>query len=39
MSPHFYTTDEEIVHALDETRRILDSAACRPHQQAGGTGF
>ena len=39
MSPHFYTTDEEIVHALDETRRILDSGAYRPHQQAGGTGF
>jgi kynureninase len=39
MSPHFYTTDEEIVHALDETRRILDSGAYRQHQQAGGTGF
>jgi kynureninase len=38
-SPHFYTTDDEIVHALDETRRILDSGAYRAHETAGGTGF
>jgi kynureninase len=38
-SPHFYTTDDEIVRALDETRRILDSGAYRAHETAGGTGF
>jgi len=38
-SPHFYTTDDEIVGALDETRQILDSGAYRVHEAAGGTGF
>jgi len=39
MSPHLYTTDDEIVHALDETRQILDSGAYRQHERLGGTGF
>jgi len=38
-SPHFYTTDDEISRALDETRQILDSGAYRAHEAAGGTGF
>src|SRR5205814_1645662 len=38
-SPHFYTTDEEILRAIDETREILDSGAYRAHVQSGGTGF
>ena len=38
-SPHFYTDDEEIVHAVTETRRILDAGAYRAHEAAGGAGF
>jgi len=38
-SPHFYTTDDEILRALDETRQILDSGSYRAHEAAGGTGF
>jgi len=38
-SPHFYTTDDEIRRALDETRHILDSRAYEAHEAAGGTGF
>ena len=38
-SPHFYTTDDEITRALDETRKILDSGAYRAQEAAGGTGF
>jgi kynureninase len=38
-SPHFYSTDEEISRALDETRQILDSRTYRAHEAAGGTGF
>jgi kynureninase len=37
-SPHFYTTDAEIRHALDAAREILDSGAWKVHA-AGGTGF
>jgi kynureninase len=35
LSPHFYTTDEEIRRALDEIRAILDSGAYRPHEGEG----
>ena len=38
-SPHFYTTDDEIVHAVEETRGILDGGAYRAHEAAGGAGF
>jgi kynureninase len=38
-SPHFYTTDDEVRHAVAETRAILDSGAYRPHERAGATGF
>jgi kynureninase len=38
-SPHFYTGDGELEHAVEETRRILDSGAYRAHERAGGTGF
>jgi kynureninase len=39
MSPHFYTTDDEIRLAVDEVRRILDTGAYSRHERAGGTGF
>jgi kynureninase len=39
LSPHFYTTDEEIDHALDQIRQILDTSAYRAHEGAGGPGF
>lgn len=39
LSPHFYTTDAELLHAVDEIRAILDSGAHRKHLAAGGTGF
>jgi kynureninase len=39
LSPHFYTRDEEVTHAVDEIRQILDSGAYRPHERSGGTGF
>lgn len=38
-SPHFYTDDDEIVHAVTETRRILDAGAYLAHEAAGATGF
>lgn len=38
-SPHFYTGDEEVEHAVSETRKILDSGAYRAHEDAGGAGF
>jgi kynureninase len=38
-SPHFYSTDEEILYAIDQTREILDSGAYRDQVRAGGTGF
>lgn len=37
-SPHFYTADDEIRYALDETRSILDTAAWKAHA-SGETGF
>jgi kynureninase len=37
-SPHFYTADEEIRHALDETRSILDATAWKAHASTGA-GF
>jgi len=39
VSPHFYTSDDEIDHALSEIRAILDAGAYRAHEAAGGTGF
>jgi kynureninase len=39
LSPHFYTTDDEILRALDEMRQILDSGSYRAYEAAGGTGF
>jgi kynureninase len=38
-SPHFYTDDAELGHAVTETRRILDEGAYRAHESAGGAGF
>jgi len=39
ISPHFYTTDEELRHVIGEMRRILDTEAYRVHERRGGTGF
>jgi kynureninase len=39
ISPHFYTTDDELRRAVDEIGAILDSSAWRAHETAGGTGF
>jgi kynureninase len=39
VSPHFYTADDELRHALREIRTILDTGAYRTHQTASGTGF
>ena len=39
ISPHFYTSDDELRHCLDEVRDTLDSGAYAAHEQAGGTGF
>jgi kynureninase len=39
LSPHFYTTDDEVLGAVDQIRNILDSEAWRAHERAGGTGF
>ncbi len=38
-SPHFYSTDDEIRYALDETRAILDEGAYRAHEAEGGARF
>jgi kynureninase len=39
ISPHFYTSDEELRHCLDEIRDVLDTGAYRAHERAGGMGF
>jgi len=39
LSPHFYTTDDEVRLAVEEIRSILDTGAYRRHEQAGATGF
>jgi kynureninase len=39
VSPHFYTTDEEVERVVLEIRHILDQGAWRAHERAGGTGF
>jgi selenocysteine lyase/cysteine desulfurase len=39
LSPHFYTTDEELEHAITEMRRIVDSRAYAAHESAAGAAF
>jgi kynureninase len=39
ISPHFYTSDDELLHCLDQIRAVLDSGAYKVHEQAGATGF
>lgn len=39
VSPHFYTSDDELRHCLDQIRQILDSGAWQAHAAAGGAGF
>lgn len=39
ISPHFYTSDDELLFCLDEIRRILDTGAYRAHEQAGSPDF
>jgi kynureninase len=39
LSPHFYTSDAELDHAVGEIRQILDSGAYGAHETAGGAAF
>ena len=39
LSPHYYTTDEEILHAVDQIREILDSGAYKRHEAGAGAAF
>jgi kynureninase len=39
LSPHFYSTDDEIRHALSEMRSILDTGAYRAHEVNAGARF
>jgi kynureninase len=39
VSAHFYTSDEELRHAVEEIAAIRDSGAYRQHEGAGGPGF
>ena len=39
LSPHFYTSDDEVRHAVEEIAAIRDSGAYRAHAGSGGTGF
>lgn len=39
LSPHFYTTDDDLLHCLESIRQILDTGAHRQHIQAGRVGF
>ena len=39
LSPHFYTSDDEVRHAVEEIAAIRDSGAYKAHQAAGGPGF
>ncbi|HET8644197.1 MAG TPA: aminotransferase class V-fold PLP-dependent enzyme [Vicinamibacteria bacterium] len=39
VSPHFYTSDEEVRGVVAEIRDILDRGAWTAHERAGGTGF
>jgi kynureninase len=39
LSPHFYTSDDDLLHCLDSIRAILDVGAHKTHMQAGGVGF
>ena len=39
ISPHFYTSDEELRRAVEEIAAIRDSGAYRAHEGAGGPGF
>jgi kynureninase len=34
-SPHFYTTDDEIRHAVDEARDVVETGSFRPHVGSG----
>jgi kynureninase len=39
ISPHFYTTDDEVHRVVDEIGQILDSGAYQPHERAGSPVF
>jgi kynureninase len=39
LSPHFYTSDQELERAVGEIRQILDSEAYRRHEASGGAAF
>jgi kynureninase len=39
LSPHFYTTDEELEHAVREMRRIVETRAYAAHESSAGAAF
>ena len=39
LSPHFYTTDDEVRHAVEQIAVIRDSGAYLRHEEGAGTGF
>jgi kynureninase len=39
LSPHFYTTDEELEHAVREMRRIVETRAYAAHESSSGAAF
>jgi kynureninase len=39
LSPHFYTTDEELTHAVAEMRAIVESRAYAAHESNAGAAF
>jgi kynureninase len=39
ISPHFYTTDDELRRVVAEIRQILDSGAYAAWERQGGAGF
>jgi kynureninase len=39
LSPHFYTTDDELRHAVEQIAAILASGAYKDHERPGGPQF
>jgi kynureninase len=39
LSPHFYTSDDEVDHAVDQIAQILDSGAYKAHESTAGPAF
>jgi kynureninase len=39
LSPHFYTSDDDVRAAVEAIAEILETGAWKSHERAGGTGF